>query len=127
MKYAVQYTSRFKKDYKLLKRRNCDISKMLDVIDLLREGVELPPKYHDHPLHGDYEGHRDCHIEPNWVLIYYRHLTASPTVATMPFAYAHYLKNTHLRMVLEESKMTANDPNVPICTEREKLEEFLLS
>lgn len=59
--FDVKYTTRFKKDYKLL-----------NVIDILREGRELPPQYKDHPLHGDYEGHRDCHIEPDWILIYYK-------------------------------------------------------
>ena len=59
--FEVKYTTRFKKDYKLFKK-----------IDILREGRELPPQYKDHPLHGDYEGHRDCHIEPDWILIYYK-------------------------------------------------------
>ena len=70
--FEVKYTTRFKKDYKLLKKRGYDINKLLDVIDILREGRELPPQYKDHPLHGDYEGHRDCHIEPDWILIYYK-------------------------------------------------------
>ena len=38
-----------------------------------RTGEPLPPKYKDHPLHGEYEGHRDCHINPDWVLIYIKH------------------------------------------------------
>ena len=69
---TIKYTTRFKKDYKLLKKRGCDMNKLLDVIDVLREGRELPPQYKDHPLRGDYEGHRDCHIEPDWILIYYK-------------------------------------------------------
>lgn len=72
MKYGVKYTSRFKKDYKRLKKRGWNIDKLLDVIDILKEGRELPPEYKDHPLHGDYEGHRDCHIEPDWILIYFK-------------------------------------------------------
>ena len=60
------------KDYKLLKKRGYDMNKLLDVIDILREGNELPPQYKDHPLYGDYEGHRDCHIAPDWILIYYK-------------------------------------------------------
>ena len=54
--FDVKYTTRFKKDYKLLKKRGYDMNKLLDVIDILREGRELPPQYKDHPLHGDYEG-----------------------------------------------------------------------
>ena len=57
--FEVKYTTRFKKDYKLLKKRGYDMNKLLDVIDILREGSELPPQYKDHPLYGDYEGHRD--------------------------------------------------------------------
>lgn len=72
MKYEVKFTSRFKKDYRLLQRRGYDMDKLLDVIDLLRDGSELPPQYKDHPLRGEYAGHRDCHIEPDWVLIYFR-------------------------------------------------------
>ena len=70
--FEFKYTTRFKKDYKLLKKRGYDMNKLLDVIDILREGRELPPQYKDHPLHGDYAGHRDCHIEPDWILIYYK-------------------------------------------------------
>ena len=72
MKFNVKYTSRFKKDYKRLKKRGYDMGKLLDVIDLLREGSELPPEYKDHPLQGNYVGHRDCHIESDWVLIYFK-------------------------------------------------------
>ena len=72
MTYDVKYTSRFKKDYKLLKKRGYDMGKLLDVVDMLREGRELPAEYKDHPLRGDYVGHRDCHIEPDWVLIYFK-------------------------------------------------------
>ena len=76
MSYEVKYTARFKRDYKRMKKRGKDVSKFLDVIDMLREGQALPPQYQDHPLHGDYEGHRDCHVEPDWVLIYYKSETA---------------------------------------------------
>lgn len=48
--FEVKYTTRFKKDYKLLKKRGYDMNKLLDVIDILREGSELPPQYKDHPL-----------------------------------------------------------------------------
>ena len=76
MKYEVKFTSRFKKDYKLLQKRGFDMSKLLDVIDLLREDIELPPQYKDHPLKGNFVGHRDCHIEPDWVLIYFKNESA---------------------------------------------------
>lgn len=47
-----------------------DIEKLLTVIEILSEGLTLPSEYKDHPLIGEYKGKRDCHIEPNWVLIY---------------------------------------------------------
>ena len=50
MTYEVKYTSRFKKDYKLLKKRGYDMDKLLDVVDMLREGRELPAECKDHPL-----------------------------------------------------------------------------
>ena len=50
MTYEVKYTSRFKKDYKLLKKRGYDMDKLLDVVDMLREGRELPAEYKDHPF-----------------------------------------------------------------------------
>ena len=74
--FEVKYTSRFKKDYKRLKKRGYDMNKLIDVVDILREGGELPSEYKDHPLHGNYEGHRDCHIEPDWILIYYKKETS---------------------------------------------------
>ena len=48
--FEVKYTTRFKKDYKLFKKRGYDMNKLLDVIDILREGSELPPQYKDHIL-----------------------------------------------------------------------------
>ena len=87
MSYEVKYTSRFKRDYKRRQRRGKEMSKLLDVIDMLREGQVLPPQYQDHPLHGDYEGHRDCHIEPDWVLIYFK--TESSLVLTLSRTGSH--------------------------------------
>jgi len=63
-------TSQFKKDVKLAGRRGKDLAKLKDVIDLLIDGDVLPPQFKDHPLRGDFAGSRDCHIEPDWVLIY---------------------------------------------------------
>ena len=70
MKYEVKYTARFQKDYKLLVKRKLDVSKVHDVIEILASGNMLPCKYHDHALSGDYQGARECHIRPDWLLIY---------------------------------------------------------
>ena len=63
-------TSQFKKDVKLAGRRGKDLAKLKAVLDLLIDGEALPPMYKDHPLRGTFAGSRDCHIEPDWVLIY---------------------------------------------------------
>lgn len=69
-KYSLKHTTKFKKDYKLAKKRGLDTSLLEHVIDELLQGHALDAKYLDHPLHGDYEGFNECHIQPNWLLIY---------------------------------------------------------
>ena len=66
----IHYTTQFKKDYKRIKKQNKDLSKLRTVIEKLAAGQSLEPKYHDHQLSGNWKGHRDCHIEPDWILIY---------------------------------------------------------
>ena len=63
-------TSQFKKDVKLAGKRGKDLEKLKTVLDLLISGEELPAQYKDHPLRGNFSGSRDCHIEPDWLLIY---------------------------------------------------------
>ena len=60
----------FKRDVKLCKKRNKDISKLRQLMQLLIEEKELPPEYRDHPLKGNWKHHRDSHMEPDWLLIY---------------------------------------------------------
>ncbi len=66
----VRYSAKFKKDFKAIIKRGYDISLFQDVLTLLREDIVLPEKYKDHALKGDYQGHRECHISPDWLLIY---------------------------------------------------------
>lgn len=66
----IHYTTQFKKDYKRIKRQNKKTEKLENVIKLLLSGRELEPQYKDHPLIGKWKGHRDCHVEPDWLLIY---------------------------------------------------------
>ena len=68
--YIVKVTSQFKKDYKLAMKRGLKISLLDEVITLLSKGEELPEKYRDHALIGNWLGHRECHILPDWLLIY---------------------------------------------------------
>ena len=70
MKYEVQFTNQFKRDLKLAKKQNKDLDKRFDVIDILANGGTLDEKYRDHDLSGNYKGTRECHIEPDWLLIY---------------------------------------------------------
>lgn len=66
----VFYSSKFKKDYKLAKKQGKDVELLLDIVDILAEEKPLEPKYRDHALSGDYIGHRECHIQSDWLLIY---------------------------------------------------------
>lgn len=70
MIYDVQFTSQFKKNLKLAKKQNKNLDKLFEVIDILANGGTLDAKYKDHELIGNYKGTRECHIEPNWLLIY---------------------------------------------------------
>ena len=63
-------STKFKKQYKRMIKRNVDITKLDFVINLLLNNQVLLEKYKDHPLIGNYVGFRDCHIEPDWILIY---------------------------------------------------------
>lgn len=69
MRTVVQGTQ-FRRDVKLAQKRRKDTSKLRDLVLLLAEGEPLPAAYKDHPLSGDWKHHRDCHIEPDWLLIY---------------------------------------------------------
>ncbi len=66
----VIWTARFKKDYKAAMKRNLDIELIDECIRLLAAREELDPKYHDHALTGNWAGNRECHILPDWLLIY---------------------------------------------------------
>ncbi len=66
----VRYSSKFKKDFKIIVKRGYDISLFEEVLTILRQEHPLPEKYCDHALKGDFAGHRECHITPDWLLIY---------------------------------------------------------
>ena len=63
-------TAQFKRDLKLCNRRHYDIAKLQKVLDLLMAGQALPAKFRDHPLVGNWLPKRECHIAPDWLLIY---------------------------------------------------------
>lgn len=66
----IIWTSQFKKDYKLAMKRHLDIELLDDVIRKLAARQELPDKNRDHVLSGNWSGYRECHIQPDWLLIY---------------------------------------------------------
>ncbi len=67
---TIYYTSQFKRDYKKIKKQNKDLNKLKIIIKILASGEKLKPKYRDHQLIGEFKGYRDCHIEPDWLIIY---------------------------------------------------------
>jgi len=68
--YAIKTTNRFKKDFKLCEKRNYDFSLFDEVFDELMDFGKLPPKYKSHILSGKYSRHWECHIKPDWLLIW---------------------------------------------------------
>ena len=68
----IEFTGQFKKDYKLAIKRGCDPQDLTTVISLLAAEQPLPEKYRDHPLENSrhYKGMRECHVKPDWLLIY---------------------------------------------------------
>lgn len=70
MKYTVKPTIRFQRDLKRIQKRGYDISLLTAIIKKLANGEVLPEKNRDHNLSGDYIGCRECHITPDWLLIY---------------------------------------------------------
>lgn len=70
MEYQVKWTSKFKKSYKLAKKRGFDISLLMSVVYKLQHGEQLEERFYDHELKGEYSGFKECHIKPDWLLIY---------------------------------------------------------
>lgn len=67
---SIAHTSRFKRDYKKAARQGRDLVKLIDVIESLAQDLPLLDKMSDHALVGDKKGLRDCHVEPDWILLY---------------------------------------------------------
>ena len=70
MTYHIKFTTAYKKSYKRAKKRGLNLKLLDDVVDELRQGNKLDAKYHDHELHGNWSGFRECHIQPDWLLVY---------------------------------------------------------
>ena len=74
-KYIPDYSTKFRRNRRLLIKRGYDMSKLESTIDLLLTGELMPPEYRDHPLKGNYIGYRECHVdgEGDWLLVYKKH------------------------------------------------------
>ena len=69
MTYHIKFTNAYKKSYKRAKKRGLNLKLLDDVVEALGQGHKLDAKYRDHALHGNGEGFRACHIQPDWLLI----------------------------------------------------------
>ncbi|AHW58708.1 RelE/StbE family addiction module toxin [Draconibacterium orientale] len=68
--YSIQYTNRFKKDVKLCQKRGYNLTLLSEAIDILQATGKLPAKYRSHLLKGNYEGLYECHLKPDWLLVW---------------------------------------------------------
>ncbi|WP_296693913.1 MULTISPECIES: type II toxin-antitoxin system YafQ family toxin [unclassified Treponema] len=69
-KYEVKFTSAMKKDMKKVEKRHYDLSLFAEIVGKLANGLPLDEKYCDHALEGNWKNHRECHIKPDWLLVY---------------------------------------------------------
>ena len=70
MRYTLKYTNAFKKSYRLMQKRGLNVGLLDEVVNKLLNGEKLEEKYKDHELMGNFKGFRECHIKPDWLLIY---------------------------------------------------------
>ena len=69
-KYTIERSTKFRRQFRQLVKRGYDENLFRNVVGILAAGNPLPPKYRDHPLHGEYKSYRECHITPDWLLVY---------------------------------------------------------
>ena len=69
-KYQLDYTNAFSRDLKRIRKRGYDLEKLRYVVDTLQSGEPLEPRFRDHLLTGNWNGFRECHIQPDWLLVY---------------------------------------------------------
>lgn len=86
-KLTIKWTSQFKKDYKTAEKRGLKLQLLHEVIAQLANGKTLPAQYRDHPLTGNWANFRECHIRPDWLLVY--HLDGDVLVLTLTRTGSH--------------------------------------
>lgn len=70
MKYEIRFSTQFKKDLKLAQKQGKNMDRLFAIIEKLSNGESLEERFRDHALTGNYKGCRECHVEPDWLLIY---------------------------------------------------------
>ena len=70
MTYTVLTSTKFERDVKRCKKRDLNIKRLLDAVEILKEKGSLPPEYRPHKLSGKYAGLWECHIQPDWLLVW---------------------------------------------------------
>ena len=80
--YKIEFTNEMKRNVKRMRKRGKDMTKLTDVLNMLASGNPLPPKFNDHQLPGSLKDFRECHIEPDWLLLYQFHDDELILVAT---------------------------------------------
>ena len=68
--YQINFTTKFKKDFKVISKRNYDLQLLKQIIGLLSETGSVPEKYNSHKLKGKYNDNMECHIQPDWLMIW---------------------------------------------------------
>ena len=76
MKLDIIASNKFRKDLRLARKRGLKLDTLEKIVDMLAEKLPLAPKYRDHALTGEYASFRECHIEPDWLLVYRQDLDA---------------------------------------------------
>lgn len=70
MKYQLDYTTAFSRDLKRIKKRGYNLGKLEQIVNVLQAGEQLDARFKDHALTGNWNGYRECHVQPDWLLIY---------------------------------------------------------
>lgn len=94
MKLGLRFEGSFKKDLKRIKKRNLPENELWTVVEMLRSRMPLPPKYRDHALVGNLRGRRECHIRPDWLLVYRIDETAVELILMRTGTHSEALRNS---------------------------------
>ena len=102
----IERTAKFKKDYKnIINQKFFDKELFKEIIYKLANDIPLEDKYKDHPLHGEYEGTRECHIKPDWLLIYIKTQDGLTLIMTRTGTHSNLFLNDPPKMVHRSTKV----------------------